>query len=212
MEPLLNTELLCATPLEKFVIVLKEEMETMYEEIKTLRKEIIDMKEHIPTPMECTLVGSKVATRWFMRLYTSKNISRHECASILYTKARVPYTYIHVVNRGYLPPYSFVTELFIQCNKYMMLGNIATNIVNAFEDYLEKNTPSVYILNLDRTSDGIHVSNDILSLQMKTENTSIASRYLVKDGEIVEKKIALQTNFALEMRCERPCLADFNVV
>ena len=185
----------CANPLEKFVLVLKEEMDSLFTELHKLRKDVEELKQktHVyPDPIALHIEGSKVAMRFFMRLLLCKDISMYDCANLLYTKVHVPYRFLHIVNRGLTRQSRYLIEMCVQCTEYVMLGNIGARMNEVFGDYLNE-TSLMYILNLERSADAICTLNDIAVLQMQKENTPFALKFVINNGKVEEEKVHLET-------------------
>lgn len=181
----LASDIQTSSPIEQFVLVLKDEFDAMHDELQAMKKELALVRQSIPQPppFRVHLEGSPFASRWFI------NISSR---SFLGMKRFVEYLHSHKIglDSAYMLErpweshhnYRHVLEGFIICNKYIALPNVA----NIIFEWLKAENPFIFILNMERTADTVCVMYDIQVKQMEVRNAQSALVYVVEGGKLCE--------------------------
>lgn len=205
----MSNDIGCASPLEKFVLVMKEEMDVLHGEVQILRQQLSNLqdKQHVFPDLSFHIEGSKTAMRFYIRIQIGKQVSSADFVTLLYTKSGIPSCRdVRILNRECKHPIfghkRYIIEIAVQCTEYIMLGNLAKTMSSTLSEYWDDQSLA-YILNLDRDIDWTFTCRDIDLANMKHENTSIPTFFRMINGCVTAQQVVMNDiplNHALKRR------------
>ena len=191
----LSTELE-GSPLEKFVLVLKEEYDALEEEVRRMRKDLASIRQLLKLPPRNIFIqGENLCSRFFIRFVTLQQAKTSKLAKSLLDSG-VLFKELCLVDRGKFPdlpnsPTRYNIEGYVNCVDYMWLNNIANNLENTLgKDNIK--FQQIYIISLERTSDFLCNRYDVLKKQTELNHTQEAKVFIVKDGNIIEQNLIVE--------------------
>lgn len=177
-------EIKADTPLERFVLALKEEFDILFEENQLMKKEIEMLKREMPVAphIESMLIGSDWTSLLFLR-YPAKNIK--EFADKLYRLCHVNFHYF-VAAHSTINDVDLI-EAYVGCREYVSLAKLSRKLVQMQMEEPDPMPCLVYLVNLQRTPDAVTCRYHVISKQMHLTRQTEYTVYVAKNNKIVER-------------------------
>lgn len=200
----LANELITESTLEKFVLVLKDEIDQLYKTIDQLQKDVHSLKKSADIKKySCKNVnihGPHIAHRWHMIIEVDSRISVKTFANIVLL-CDVDYTEAYIIDWGVLNhrwgvaenrDHLHILEIFIQSNTCYDLYDFSKKIVDAVNEYRLHEFDKVMftITNLNRLIDATCARHE-MAKKLHKQNGHITC-YFTENGQVksIEKELS----------------------
>ena len=180
----LVNEIKADTPLERFVLALKEEFDILFEENQLLKKDVERLKREMPVAphIDSMLAGSDWASLLFLR-YPATQMK--EFAEKLFRVCHIDFHYL-VAAKSTINDIDLI-EAYVGCREYVSLAKLSRKLVAMQEEESNPIPCLVYLVNLQRIPDAVTTRYHVISKQMHLSQQTCYLVYVAKNNEILER-------------------------